>query len=49
MEKQKVESMATKQCRARGRISLSREKKDESDTRDDTDPDQANDKYPLQL
>ena len=49
MERRKAEPMAAKRRRARGEISLSGEKKDESDTRDDTDPDQANDKYLLQL
>ena len=42
IEKQKVEAMATKSRRARGGISLSSEKEDRSDTRDDTNPDQAN-------
>ena len=46
--------MAAKRRRARGRISLSSEKKDESDTGDDinpdqADPDQADDKYPVEL
>ena len=41
--------MVAKCCRKRKRISLSsREKKNhESNTRDDTNPDQAKDKYPL--
>ena len=43
--------MATKRQRARRGIDLSNEEKDiyESNTRDKIDPDQANDKYPLQL
>ena len=41
--------MATKQCRARGEISLSSEEENKSDTRDETHPDQANEKYLLQL
>ena len=54
MEKRKVKVMAAKQYRTRGGISLSSEKKDESDTGDDTDPDQANldqanDKYLVEL
>ena len=49
MERRKAEAMAAKRRRARGGISSSSEEEDESDTGDDTDPDQANDKYPLQL
>ena len=41
--------MAVKQCKARRRISSSSEEEYKSNTRDDTDPDQANDKYSLQL
>ena len=46
--------MAAKRYKAGGRISLSSEEDDESDTGNDTDPDQmdpdrANDKYPLEL
>ena len=41
--------MAAKARKARGRMSLSSEKKDESDTRNDTNLDQAKDKYSLQL
>ncbi len=44
--------MATKRQKARGGISLSSEEKEnyESDTGDETDPDQVdNDKNPLQL
>ena len=46
--------MAAKQRRARGGISLSNEKEDESDIGDDTnldqaDPDQANNKYLVEL
>ena len=49
MERRKAEAMAAKRHRARGGISLSSKEEDESDTGDDTDPDQANDKYPFQL
>ena len=48
-ERQKVEAIAAKWCRAREGISLSSEEEDESDTRNDKDPDQAEDEYPLQL
>ena len=41
--------MAAKWRRARGGISSSNEEEDKSDTGDDTDPDQADDEYPLQL
>ena len=41
--------MAAKQRRARTEISLSSKEEDESDTRDNTDLDQANNKYPMQL
>ena len=41
--------MAAKWRRARGKISLSSEEEDKSDTGNDMNPDQANDKYPLQL
>ena len=49
-EKQKTEAMVAKCCGNRGRISLSSKKEEnyESNIRDDTDPDQANDKYLLQ-
>ena len=49
IEKRKAEVMAAKWRRARGGISLSSEKEEESDTGDDTDLDQADDKYPQQL
>ena len=54
MERRKAEVMARKRRRTRGGISLSSEKEDESDIRDDTDPDQANpdqtnDKYPIEF
>ena len=42
IEKQKAEDMAAKRRKAKRRISLSSEEKDESDTREDTDLDQAN-------
>ena len=53
-EKRKAKAIAAKWHRARGKISLSSEKEDESDTRDDIDPnqadlDQANDKYLVEL
>ena len=41
--------MATKQCKARAKMSSSNKKKYESDTGNDTNPDQAKNKYPLQL
>ena len=37
--------MAIKRRRAREEISLSSKKEDESDIKDDMDPDQANNKY----
>lgn len=48
VKKQKTEAMAAKYHRARGGISLFSEKKGnyESETKDDTDPDQVSDKYP---
>ncbi len=52
VERRKTEAMAVKRRRARGGISSSSEEEEnyESDTRDETDPDQANvDKNPLQL
>ena len=48
-ERRKAEAIAEKRRRARGGMSLSSEKEDESNTKNDTDPDQAEDKYPLQL
>ena len=50
VERRKTEAIATKRYRDRGGISLSNEEERnyESNTRDDTDPDQANNKYPLQ-
>ena len=52
--KAKAEAIAAKRRRARRGISLSSEKEDKSDTRDNTDPDQANldqakDKYLVEL
>ena len=44
IERQKVEAMAPKRRKARGRINLSNDKEDESDTGDNTDPNQADDK-----
>lgn len=38
-ERRKVEAIAAKRYRARGGMSSSREKEDESDIRNDTDPD----------
>lgn len=49
VERRKAKAITSKQYRARGGISLSSEKKDESDTRNNIDLDQVNDKYPLQL
>ncbi len=52
VERRKTKAMAAKRRRARGGISSSNEeeKNYESDTRDETDSDQANDdKNPLQL
>ena len=52
MKNRKTEAMATKWWRARGGINLFSEEKEnyESNTRDETDPNQAgNDKNPLQL
>ena len=50
VERQKTKTMATKRCKDREGISLSSEKEGnyESNTRDDTDLDQANNKYLLQ-
>ncbi len=51
VEKRKIETMAAKQRRAIGGISLSSEEEEnyESDTGDETDPEQVdNDKNPLQ-
>ncbi len=52
VERRKTEAMDAKRRRARRRMSLSIEEEEnyESDTRDETDPDQAdNDENPLQL
>ena len=54
MERWKAEIMTAKKRKAGGEISLSSKEEDESDIRDDTDPNQANpnqtdDKYPLEL
>ncbi len=52
VDKQKIEAIFAKRRKARGGISLSNEEKEnyESDTRDETDPNQAgNDKNPIQL
>lgn len=38
IEKRKIKDMAAKQRRARGKIGLSSEEKDENDTGDNTDP-----------
>lgn len=50
IEKRKIEAIATKHCRNKREISLSSEKEEsyESDTGDDTNPNQADDKYLLQ-
>ncbi len=52
VEKRKIEVIAVKRQRVKGGIRLSNKEEEnyESDTRDKTDPDQANDdKNPLQL
>ena len=54
MKRRKAEAMVAKRRRTRGRISLSSEEEDKSNTRDNTDLDQANpnqtiDKYPVDL
>lgn len=49
MEKQKAKVIAAKRRKTGGRISLFSEKENESDTKDDTDPNQANDKCLPQL
>ena len=49
IERWKAEAMAGKRCKTRKKISLSIEEEDKSDIKDDTDPDQTNNKYPLQL
>ncbi len=52
VERRKIKAMAAKQRRASGGISLSSEEGEnyESDTRDETDPDQVDDdENPLQL
>lgn len=46
MKKRKVEAMVAKQRRAKKEISLTNEKDNKSDTRDNTDSNQANNKYP---
>ena len=48
-DRRKAEAMAVKRRRARGGMSSSSKEKDESDTGNNTNPDQAKDKYPLQL
>ena len=48
-ERRKAEAMDAKRHGARGGMSSSSEEEDESDTGNDTDPDQAKDKYLLQL
>lgn len=47
VEKRKTEVMAAKLHRARREIDLFNEKKNESDTKNDTNSNQANDIYPL--
>ena len=48
-QRRKGEAIAAERRRARGRMSLSGEEKDESNTGNNTDLDQAEDEYPLQL
>lgn len=51
VERRKTEAIAAKRWKARRRISSSNEEEEnyESDTGDEMDPDQTNDKYLLQL
>ena len=49
MEKRKTETMAAKQHKSRREIGLFSKKDDENDTKNDTDPDQADNKYLLQF
>lgn len=49
IERQKAGTMTTKQRRAKREINLFSEKENKSNTGDNTYPDQANDKYSLQL
>ena len=51
VERRKTKAIIAKCQRAKGGISLSSEEKEsyESDSKDEIDLDQANDKYPLQL
>lgn len=49
IERRKAKAMTANQHRTKGEISLSSKKEDESDTGDNMDPDQANDKYLLLL
>ena len=48
-ERRKAKAIAVKQRRVRGGISLSGKKEDENDIKNDTDPDQTEHKYLLQL
>lgn len=45
IERRKAEAMIAKQLRTRGKIGLSNEEKNESNTKNNTDLNQANDKY----
>ena len=49
MERRKVGAITAKQCKTRRGISLPSKKKEKSDIRDDTDLNQTNDKYLMQL
>ena len=51
VKRRKAKALAIERCRARGGISSSsvEEENDESDTKDDMDLDQTDNKYPLQL
>ena len=49
MEKQKAKAMAAKWQRTRKGISLSSKEEDKNGARDDINPNQANNKYSLQL
>ena len=46
-KKQKAKAMTVKRCRARGGMGSFIKKEDESDSGNDTNPDQTKDKYPL--
>lgn len=47
VKRQKTETIVAKRRRTRGKISWSSKKKDKGNTRDNIDPNQANNKYLL--